>query len=497
MSNTTEKPSTYTPLRASDQHGQLPERSPQSGITVLIVGAGVAGLMAGLECWRKGHDVRIVEKSSSRLLSGDSFTIGTSAIRALQLWPDMAEKNEQISTNPWLSWHKITGERISGPAPIKLDPIKKTPGTNDGEIEAPTKLYRHSRPKFHKMLSDQIERIGLVIEYGKRVTGYFEKIDAQQAGVTLDDGSKIEADVVIAADGIGSKSSKLTMGDKAQTRPTGYSIYRAAFPAELATSDPLVQERFKVLEGGTPLVELWMAEDMHVMFSLNRLEMTWSLTYPDFGEGSETWSTFVDPEIVLRKTATVEGWPEVADRVIKLTPKDRLHDFRLMWRDPQPCWVSPGGLVIQIGDAAHTFLPSSGNGATQGIEDAVSVATCLQIAGRSHISQATRVHNTLRFERVACLQKLGVINQEMRHRSADAKISQAKPVGLLGAWIWRHDPERYAIDTYSRALDHLLCGSPFQNTNIPSGLVYKPWTVDELLKTREAGEEIDLDGDWE
>jgi heterodisulfide reductase subunit A-like polyferredoxin len=53
--------------------GTLPERSPPTGIAVLIVGGGVAGLLAGLECWRQGHEVRILEKSPSRVLSGKLF----------------------------------------------------------------------------------------------------------------------------------------------------------------------------------------------------------------------------------------------------------------------------------------------------------------------------------------------------------------------------------------------------------------------------------------
>lgn len=85
----------------------------------------------------------------------------------------------------------------------------------------------------------------------------------------------------------------------------------------------------------------------------------------------------------------------------------------------------------------------------------------------------------------------------MRHRSSNAKASQAKPVGLLGAWIWQHDPEQYAIENYSKALDNLVSESPFQNINMPVGYVYQPWTIDEVLKAMEMGEEIVLDGDWE
>ena len=43
-----------------------------------------------------------------------------------------------------------------------------------------------------------------------------------------------------------------------------------------------------------------------------------------------------------------------------------------MCRDPQQKWTSPAGRVIQLGDAAHAFLPNSSNGGTQAMEDAPS-----------------------------------------------------------------------------------------------------------------------------
>ena len=104
----------------------------------------------------------------------------------------------------------------------------------------------------------------------------------------------------------------------------------------------------------------------------------------------------VDPQVVLDKVASIKDWPEFANRLIRLTPTDRLHDFKLLWREPQPSWVSPSGRIVQIGDAAHSFLPSSGNGATQGIEDALSLATCLRLGGKDAVPVSTKVHNKLR-----------------------------------------------------------------------------------------------------
>lgn len=59
-------------------------------------------------------------------------------------------------------------------------------------------------------------------------------------------------------------------------------------------------------------------------------------------------------------------------------------------------------------------LLSSGNGGTQAIEDAISLAACVAVAGKGEIPNATRVHNLLRSERVSCLQALGVANREAR-----------------------------------------------------------------------------------
>jgi succinate dehydrogenase/fumarate reductase flavoprotein subunit len=38
---------------------------PSTGIDVLIVGTGLAGLVAALECIRKGHSVRVLERNEN------------------------------------------------------------------------------------------------------------------------------------------------------------------------------------------------------------------------------------------------------------------------------------------------------------------------------------------------------------------------------------------------------------------------------------------------
>lgn len=171
----------------------------------------------------------------------------------------MAEEIEHISYEMWISWHKINGDLISGPAPFRPNAARETHDDSAGDqddMELHPKIYRHNRPALHKMLADQVARAGLTIEYGQHVLRYEE--GQFKAYVTLENDEKVEADVVIAADGIGSKSFTITLGHQVRAKTTGVSMYRALLPINQALMDPIVGERFPMLDNGMSSTQLWM-----------------------------------------------------------------------------------------------------------------------------------------------------------------------------------------------------------------------------------------------
>ena len=89
-------------------------------------------------------------------------------------------------------------------------------------------------------------------------------------------------------------------------------------------------------------------------------------------------------------------WDKSFVAVVKQTPPKAVTDYTIKWRNPNPKWVSEGGLILQLGDSAHSFLPTSANGATQAMEDGISIAACLRLAGKEKISLATKAHVELR-----------------------------------------------------------------------------------------------------
>ncbi|KAG6020203.1 hypothetical protein E4U41_002924 [Claviceps citrina] len=65
-------------------------------------------------------------------------------------------------------------------------------------------------------------------------------------------------------------------------------------------------------------------------------------------------------------------------------------------------------------------------------------------------------------------------------------------------WLYRHDPEAYAYEKYGQAFAHLATGADFENTNLPPGHRFVPWTIEQIHDDMLAGKRVGdfLDGDW-
>jgi 2-polyprenyl-6-methoxyphenol hydroxylase-like FAD-dependent oxidoreductase len=70
----------------------------------------------------------------------------------------------------------------------------------------------------------------------------------------------------------------------------------------------------------------------------------------------ESWSF---PGKVEDALEVVKGWDPTCAAIISKTPPGALIDFKLVYRDPLPTWVSKHGRAALLGDAAHPFLPTS------------------------------------------------------------------------------------------------------------------------------------------
>lgn len=172
------------------------------------------------------------------------------------------------------------------------------------------------------------------------------------------------------------------------------------------------------------------------------------MTHKDNANIDEDWQFPGKVEDVLKE---LSGWDPVVHALVKATPADCLVDYKLVFRDPLPTFVSKGGRTVLIGDAAHPFLPTSIQGASQAIEDGVTVAVCLEKGGKDNVREALRTYEAIRYERVHRIQMTGVTTREQWHK-ADWEAIRRNPESLhikREAWMLNFDCEAHAYDVYS------------------------------------------------
>ncbi|OQD99261.1 hypothetical protein PENSOL_c007G06773 [Penicillium solitum] len=451
------------------------KREEDTGISILVVGGGIAGLSFAIEAHHKGHNVRVIERRPRGETFGEMIVITTPALHTPKKWPGFMERARQEGVAPVLNMKKFDGTLI-GTFPIG-DPK-----------DLSLAIYRS---KLHNVLHEYVSQLGIPVEFSATAADFFEGED--HGGVIMSDGRRLTADVVVAADGVGTKSWASVVGSKEAPISSGFILYRVTFPAAPALENPVIA---KELEGFRDRAFLHAGPGAHVVTCKSENEICWMLTRrEDGGDDEEDWAKTTSIDKALK---AVEGWEPFMTELIKATPNHTVLEWKLVWRNPQPRWASPGGRIVQIGDAAHPFLPTSASGGTMAMEDAYSLAACLQIAGKNDVSLATKVHNHLRFERVSCAQKLGFKNRELFHNTDWDAVAKNPEVmaKMVGNWLVHHDPAQYANENYAKCAEHLLRGAPFENTNSVPGYKYKPWTVRELLDASESGNPVHDEGDW-
>ncbi|TAQ87211.1 hypothetical protein B7494_g4460 [Chlorociboria aeruginascens] len=407
---------------------------PKTGIKVIIVGAGFGGLTAAIECHRQGHDVEIYESFPELKTLGDIISFGANGGRIFHRWSngEIAAKLRSLSIDL-----KDYGFRIHKWDTGEVVLHQKTPY---GDPEAP--VFNGHRGELHQVVFEYArDDLGIPIHLGQMVVEYFE--DDDKAGISLKNGVKVVGDVVIGADGVRSKARELVLGYVDKPKSSGHAVWRAWFHNTDMIADPRTKE---FCENGDTF-NGWIGPDVHFLFSTIKggKDCCWVLTHKDDHDIDESWSFPGKLEEVFE---VLKDWDPLCKAIVEKTPS--LVDWKLVYRDPLPTWISKYARIALLGDSAHPFLPTSAQGATQAMEDGVTIAICLRRAGKDQISAALRTHQDIRYERVKAVQKTGETTRDMWHKTDWSKVKEdPSSIGFpRDEWIHTYDAERDTEDVF-------------------------------------------------
>jgi geranylgeranyl reductase family protein len=317
----------------------------EKALDLLVVGAGPAGIAAGIEARRLGLRALVVDKATfpRDKTCGDGLTTG--ALRLLD------ELGFDVRALP--SWVGITDTVLVSPTGREVEVPLPPDGAYAGVVpraELDAALVEHARAQ------------GVEVREGVAVTGVTEHAD--RLHVTLADGSELDARFVVAADGHWSPVRHL-VGAESATPLGSWHAFRQYFTG---VDDRRLWVLFEedLLPGYAWVFPVGAGED-----GVSRANVGFGVLRSDDGPAGKAlaaqWRSLVERPSIRRALGpdaepegTVRAWPIPADY-----DRDRLTH----------------GRVLFAGDAGNVVDPMTGEGIAQAIESGGLAARAVASGG--------------------------------------------------------------------------------------------------------------------
>ncbi|SLM37660.1 salicylate hydroxylase [Lasallia pustulata] len=387
-------------------------------LKILVVGAGIGGLAAGIALARRGHNVTIFEQAPQMGEVGAGIQMPSNTNRLLLRWGLGPFLGDKVVEPEGMSFRRWKDGSLIGYTKLVPD--------FQENFEAP--YYVVHRAHLHDSMRRLAVELGVEIRTACRVMSY----DTETPSLTLQDGISFTGDLIIAADGINSSARRVILGVDTPPLKTGLAAYRATVDVEKIRQDPEIAWIV-----AKPCLNLWIGEMRHVMtytiaggksfnIVLNHAEDTHPSTWNQDSNIADMREQFGD-------------WDPQLTKIIYMI--DRTMKWPLMTGATLGKWTSPSGKLLMLGDAAHAMLPYMSQGAGMAIEDAAGLAEALsKIHSKDELSIAVNVFEAVRVKRSNQMQEASMINSKLWH-FPDGPVQEARDEAMRPETEGRHFDE--------------------------------------------------------
>ncbi|MGC0327653.1 2-polyprenyl-6-methoxyphenol hydroxylase-like FAD-dependent oxidoreductase [Streptomyces sp. SAI-170] len=367
------------------------------GSSAVVVGGGIGGLAAAIGLRRIGWDVTVVERALVLEDAGAGISLHANGLRALDVLgagePVRAAARPQYTGGTrtpdgrWLA-------RMDGAA------LERALGTP---------IVGIPRAVLHRLLREALPPECLTV--GREVRSVEDSGDGRLR--IHCEQSTVEADLVVAADGVRSRLRTHLFPEHPGPRYSGSTVLRAI------TEDPVdLRTDFELTWGRG-------AEFGHIAFTDGRAEWHAVVNSPAGVRHS-------DPLTELRRR--FGHWHAPIPALLDATrPEAVLHHDIHELTDPLPTFTV--GRIALLGDAAHAMTPNLGQGACQALEDAASLTAA--VATEPTLAAALTRYDAERRPRAQAItraaRQAGRLGQQLTHPLAVAARNTALRLAPSGA----------------------------------------------------------------
>ncbi|KAI0200712.1 FAD/NAD(P)-binding domain-containing protein [Astrocystis sublimbata] len=408
----------------------MPSRKPP--FTAAVCGAGIAGLAAAIALRRAGFQVTVYERSGFKNEIGAAITVPPNATCVLQQWgfdfaaarpvPNLCTRYVAADTLETLSESRYENiEAEMGSACLSFHRVDlhnglKALATEDSEgFGEPNEFGR-------RRWNEDFKGFPVDIFLGCRVSS----VDCDLGVLTLANGTVIQADLVIIADGAHSELLTNFLGYPCPSEPTGRSVYRWLVPANphnsagqlcagrgidgfVGWSDPRKNVFWVAYtcSGGTVLSNAVVHDTVDANGNGNGARRGRAGDgKSNAADGETSWRT---PATKAAVYATCSNFNPSILRLVSMASDDDIQVHQLFQRPPLESFVR--GRTAIIGDAAHVMMPTHAAGAAMSIESAGVLEVLfenVQGNGNSFANWTSRHRQQIIKERLALFDKLRI-----------------------------------------------------------------------------------------
>ena len=382
----------------------------------LIAGGGIGGLSAALACARAGWAVRLYEQADAFAEVGAGIQLGPNATRLLQAWGLGKALAELAAFPELLAVHAALDGKELGRLRLGSRCVER--------YGAPYATVH--RGDLHALLLQAVAGSGGVqLKLASHIAGYTET----ETGVLVagPDNQSVEADALIAADGLWSSIRRQALAHAGEqvSGPalfTGHLAYRAL--VRQADLTPALRSQN---------VTVWLGPRLHVVRYPVRGSEWLNVVVILQGEAPGDVQDWDQAALAADVRAGLAGSCGALQQLVQALPEWRL--WMLCDRPPlQGAGDMAQGRVALLGDAAHPMRPYMAQGAGMAIEDAAELARCLAgVEDRvMDVPMALRRYALNRWQRNARVQARSQRNGRIFHATGPLRWGRDLALRLLG-----------------------------------------------------------------
>ncbi|XAS72064.1 NAD(P)/FAD-dependent oxidoreductase [Micrococcaceae bacterium Sec5.1] len=412
-------------------------------LNCLVIGSGVAGLSTALSLQKAGHSATVFEAHKGHSEGVGAFlTLAVNGFDALDTLGLKEEASQLGFSTPLMSMYLgSTGRHL-----IDFD--------FGGTLPDGTTARTMTRSELYALLHEESVRRGIRIEHGRRLTAVEELPDGVTA--VFDDGTSARGDLLVGADGL--RSAVRPLIDPASPAPRTIPLLNTGgiIPANTAALS------LKDVDLGVPPGRMKMVFGKRCFYC-----------YMPSPDGRIWW--FANPLQRSSSDPSLLGQEELRDWLTGLVAGDRTPMAALIRATediikPYSTFDFPSvprwhrGRMVLVGDAAHASSPSSGQGASMAIEDAVILGRALRGATRDDTERGSlparfAAYEAERRPRAETVVAWGRRNSEPKVRNQFTRVFQdlamraifrglARKAADNFDWLYGHHIDWDAVSTY-------------------------------------------------